>query len=87
MIEPNASCELYESHGREPSQDEQVWLRAEQAEQDWLRAEQAEQILIRNVNGITSATPPLSPPRKHRERYHGLLKVYRPAAGFRIQAW
>jgi hypothetical protein len=84
MIEPNASCELYESHGLEPSQDEQDWLRAEQAEQDWLRAEQAEQILTRNVSGITSATPPLSPTRKHNGRYHELLKVHRPASSFRI---
>jgi hypothetical protein len=61
MIEPNASCELYEDHGREPSQDEQDWLRVEQAEQDWLRAEQGKQILTHNVSGITSATPPLSP--------------------------
>jgi hypothetical protein len=51
VIEPNASCELYEDHGREPSQDEQ----------DWLRAEQGKQILTHNVSGITSATPPLSP--------------------------
>lgn len=30
MIEPNAHYELYESRGREPDQDEQEWLRAEQ---------------------------------------------------------
>ena len=30
MIEPNAHYELYESRGREPDQDEQDWLRAEQ---------------------------------------------------------
>ena len=40
MIEPNAHYELYESHGREPDQDEQDWLCAEQKEQEWLRTEQ-----------------------------------------------
>jgi hypothetical protein len=30
MIEPNAPYELYESCGREPDQDEQDWVRAEQ---------------------------------------------------------
>jgi len=30
MIEPNAHYDLYESRGREPDQDEQDWLRAEQ---------------------------------------------------------
>ena len=40
MIEPNAYYELYESRDREPDQDEQDWLCAEQKEQEWLRAEQ-----------------------------------------------
>jgi len=40
MIEPNAHYELYGSRGREPGQDEQDWLRAEQEQQDCLRAEQ-----------------------------------------------
>jgi len=41
MIEPNGQYESHESRGREPDQDEQIWLRAEQDEQDWLRAQQA----------------------------------------------
>lgn len=40
MIEPNVHYQQYETHDREPDQDEQDWLRAEQDEQDWLRAEQ-----------------------------------------------
>ena len=40
MIEPNVHDELYESRGREPDQDEQDWLFAEQKEQEWLRTEQ-----------------------------------------------
>jgi hypothetical protein len=40
MIERNADYELHESRNREPGQDEQDWLRAEQNEQDWLRAQQ-----------------------------------------------
>ena len=45
MIEPKASGELYERHGREPSQ----------GEQDWFLAEQAEQILTCDVIGISHA--------------------------------
>ena len=40
MIEPNSHYEMCESHGREPGQDEQDWLRVEQDQQDFLRAEQ-----------------------------------------------
>ncbi len=43
MIKCNADYELHESRHREPGQNEQDWLRAEQDEQDWLRAQFTQQ--------------------------------------------
>jgi hypothetical protein len=47
MIEPNAHHDLKAKRVREPGEDEQQWLRAEQQQQRWLRAEGDEQEWLR----------------------------------------